>query len=188
MREKNEITSTVVAKINNIEIVVVENGDKKVPVKPICEALGIAFEPQFTRLKNDPILKSVVTLSVTTGADGKQYEMVTIPFKYVFGWLFQIDSRNVKEEAREAVIRYQLECYDALYDHFVKQEKFLRERQFAIDEQIEIVDQLRSEFKDAERNMFEARGELNRRRAITFEQWATDRSQMSLFTLKQMEG
>jgi hypothetical protein len=36
--------------------------------------------------------------------------------------------------------------------------------------------------------MYEARNELNRRRAITFEQWAADRSQMSLFTLKQMEG
>ena len=188
MSNKKEATATTVAKINGSDIVVIENGTKLVPLKPICDALGIDYPTQFTRLKSDPILSSTVGLSPMVAADGKSREMATIPFKFVFGWLFQIDSRNVKEEAREAVLRYQVECYDALYDHFVKQEKFLRERQQAIDEQIEIVDQLRSEFKDAERNMFDSRAELNRRRAITFEQWAAHRSQLSLFTLKQMEG
>jgi hypothetical protein len=188
MSNLKEATTNTVAKINNTEIVVIENGEKRVAIKPICEALGIAFEPQFTKLKNDPLLNSVVMLSVTTGADGKRYEMTTIPFKYVFGWLFRIDSRNVKPEAKEAVERYQLECYDALYNHFTRQSEFLKARQYSIDEQIEIVDQLRSEFKNAERAMFEARNELNRRRGITFEQWMADQSQLSIFTAKEMEG
>jgi len=105
-----ESKTTAVAKVNNVEIIIIEGDEKRVAVKPICQALGIAFQRQIERLKEDPILSSVITLEVTTGADGKQYEMVTIPFKFVFGWLFRIDSRNVKEESRESVLKYQLHC------------------------------------------------------------------------------
>ncbi|MGD9930143.1 MAG: phage antirepressor N-terminal domain-containing protein [Mangrovibacterium sp.] len=72
------------------------NGEKRVAIKPICQAFGIDIDSQRKKLKNDFILSSVVKLSLTTGSDGKQHEMVTIPFRYVFGWLFRIDSRNVK--------------------------------------------------------------------------------------------
>ena len=81
-------TSKKVATINNVEILIIENGEKRVAIKPICEALGVSNQKQLERLKSDPILSSVITLSVTTGADGKQYKMQTFPFKYVFGWLF----------------------------------------------------------------------------------------------------
>lgn len=190
MKNVNEkgATTSAVAKINNVEIIIIENGEKRVAVKPICEALGIAFEPQFTKLKNDPLLNSVVMLSVTTGSDGKRYEMTTIPFKYVFGWLFRIDSRNVKPEAKEAVERYQLECYDALYNHFERQSQFLKQRQIAIDAVMEQYDEARRNFKDAEAIMRDKRTALDAVRKITFEQWLADQSQLSLFTAKEMEG
>ena len=125
----HKTTVTTVATINNQQIVVIENGEKRVAIKPICEALGVSHKPQIERIKTDPILGSVVMLSVTTGSDGKKYEMVTIPFKYVFGWLFLIDSRNVKEEARESVLKYQMECYDALYKHFTELDDYMKYRQ-----------------------------------------------------------
>jgi len=83
-----------VATVNQVAIVM--TGDELIPIKPICEALGIAYEPQFTKLKDDDFLSSVVTLSVTTGADGKQYEMVCLPQEFIFGWLFTINPKNAK--------------------------------------------------------------------------------------------
>jgi hypothetical protein len=43
-----------------------------------------------------------------TGADGKEYEMYAIPFRYVFGWLFSVDVSKVNEDARENVLKYKL--------------------------------------------------------------------------------
>jgi hypothetical protein len=180
MNAKNEATSTVVARVNGSEIVVIENGGKKVPVKPICEALGIAFEPQFTRLKSDPILSSVVTLNVTTGSDGKQYEMVTIPYKFVFGWLFRIDSRNVKPEAREAVLRYQVECYDALYNHFTRHAEFVEWQGALIEEQLVIVEERQRVFRESKEFLIEAKEELNRRRRLTLADFVAEKSQLKI--------
>ena len=188
MSEKKPAITTMVAKVNNVEIVVVENGTKLVPIKPICEALGISFEPQFTRLKSDPNLSSTITLSVTVAADGKSREMACIPLKYVFGWLFQIDSRNVKEDAREAVQRYQKICYDVLYDHFDRQTEFLKQRQLAVDVSITEYDEARRSFKDAEKIMQAARQKLDKVRAITFQEWFADHSQLSMFSKEEMEG
>jgi len=189
MKDSNEKpTLKTVAKINDVSIVIIENGEKRVAVKPICEALGVAFEAQFTRLKSDPILSSVVMLSVTTGADGKQYEMMTIPFKYVFGWLFRIDSRNVKEEARETVLKYQLECYDALYNHFTAYADFVEQKQIAIENQLVIFEEAKTNFQAASKVMKEAEQELKKYRQLRFEDFDAERRQLSLFTPTEQEG
>lgn len=111
-------TAKSIALVNNVSILLIEDEQKLVPIKPICEALNIDYSTQSQRLKEDPILSSVVGLNPTTGKDGKTYEMQCLPLKYALGWLFRIDSRNVKEEAREMLVMYQLECYDVLYNHF----------------------------------------------------------------------
>jgi len=111
--------STVIAKVNGHEIVMVESDHERlIPIKPICEALGIASQKQIEKIKEDDILSSVATLGVSTGADGKQYEMFCLPLQYIFGWLFTINPKNVNESSREAVIKYRRECYDILYKHF----------------------------------------------------------------------
>ena len=138
--------STTVARINNVDIVVIENGEKRVAVKPICEALGVSWQGQYERLKTDPILSSTVKIILTVGADGKEREMVTIPFKFVFGWLFQIDSRKVNEDVREAVIRYQLECYNALYNHFRMMEDYFEERSKRLAEAALMLEEARDNF------------------------------------------
>ena len=171
MSNQKEATETTVAKINNVSIVVIENGEKRIAVKPICEALGVAYQSQIERLKNDPILSSVIMLSVTTGADGKRYEMVTIPFKFVFGWLFRIDSRNVKEEARETVLRYQMECYDVLYNHFKSYMDFNDYRLRKIAEVDALLAAHRADFNQAKERMKKAQQEKDEIWAIDFEEW-----------------
>ena len=106
--------------INGVEIFaeVNENGQVLVPVKPICDAIGVAFERQFSKLKEHEILASTVTLRVMVAADGKQREMVCLPLEYVYDWIFTINPKNVSAESHDDVLRYQHECYDALYRHF----------------------------------------------------------------------
>ena len=97
-----------VAIVNGISLQVVADGKEQlVAVKPVCEILGVAYQSQQAKLKEHPIYSSVITLSVTTGADGKKYEMVCIPLRFFSGWLFSINPDNVKEEVREKLIEYQ---------------------------------------------------------------------------------
>ncbi len=184
--EMIEIKTTTVAKINDVEILLIENGEKRVAVKPICEAIGIAFEPQFTKLKNDPILSSTVMLSVTVGADGKEREMQTIPFMYVFGWLFSIDSRNVKEEARENVLKYQVECYKALYFHFTNYAEFVEQKQRIIEAQLEIVDEAKTNFNSAKSVLNESNEKLKTLRQLSFADFDADRRQLKMFSDEEM--
>lgn len=176
----NSKTKTI-AVINETKILVVENGQKLVPIKPICEALGVAFQSQKEKIENDDILASTVTLSITVAADGKQREMFCIPFKYVFGWLFTINSSNVKEEAREAVIRYKLACYDALYQNFTDTQEFLEDKQSVIEERLSILDEAKKNFKTAKTVMENENKLLNRARQYSFEDWQANNRQMDLF-------
>lgn len=114
-------TKTIV-RVNNVDIIATSD-EQMIAIRPICEALGIDANGQKQRIERDEILGSVACVIHATGRDGKQYEMYCIPYKYVFGWLFSIDTSRVNEEARPAVLRYKEECYDALYRHFFGTQK-----------------------------------------------------------------
>lgn len=109
-----------IGRINRVEIFAVTSGsgDILVPIRPICEAIGIDPEGQRRKLSEDEDLNSVADLRSATGTDGKQYKMLCIPLLYVYGWLFTINPKNVATEAKEKVRKYRMECYKALYNHF----------------------------------------------------------------------
>src|SRR5690554_3549527 len=123
-----------VAVINKAKILVIEDRGKLVPIKPMCEALGVDVDSQRKKINQDEILAPVAVLSTATGADGKGYNMFCIPYKYIFGWLFTINPKNVKEDAKEGVINYKKACYDALYQNFTDQSEFLEFKQEQIEE------------------------------------------------------
>lgn len=95
-----------------------EDGIIFVPIKPLCEALGIDNKSQQETIKSHPIWGSTMVLKTTVGGDYKQREMACIPLKYAFGWLMGIDARLVKPDAFATVVRYQEAAYEALYDRF----------------------------------------------------------------------
>jgi len=107
--------------INNVDIVVTD--DNLVPIKPICEALGIDAKVQRQKIQEDEDLCSVGVLSTSTGADGKQYDMYCLPHQFIYGWLFTINPKNVKPEAKESVRKYRKACYETLYNHFNGQQE-----------------------------------------------------------------
>ena len=171
LKSQQNATSTVVAKINDVSIIVINNGEKRVPISPICHALGINSNNQIEKIKNDEILSSTHMLSISVGADGKEREMFTIPLMFVFGWLFTINPKNVSPKARENVIKYKLECYKALYYHFIQQSEFLQEKEELISQQLEIVKDRKHVFNTAKEDLRKAEKQLIDLKDYDFPTW-----------------
>ena len=118
----------VITRINGVGILASNVSEGLIPIKPICEALGIDYSTQLKKIKEDEDWSSVMGLSPTTGADGKIYEMCCISKKYILAWLLSINPANVKPEARQAVREYRNLCYDILYNYFFgNQEKIIEQ-------------------------------------------------------------
>jgi P22_AR N-terminal domain len=110
-------TSTILVPFHGDQITCVETPEGAfVAIKPICERLGIAFPPQWKKLKANPERWSV-TLMVIPSARGGQ-ETCCIPVSKVFGWLATITVSRVKPEVRDVLIAYQNEADEVLDRHF----------------------------------------------------------------------
>lgn len=97
---------------------VAHNDEPYVAMRPVCDAIGLDWEGQRQRIARHPVLKTVAFVIQATGADGKNYRMLVLPLQYLNGWLFGIDASRVKRGCREDLIRYQRECFQALYDYW----------------------------------------------------------------------
>lgn len=92
-------------------------GQPYAPVKPIVENLGLSWQPQAAKLKENAT-RWTVTMIVTVAQDGKQREMICIPVFRVFSFLASISPDKVKEEIREKLVQYQTECDKALWQYW----------------------------------------------------------------------
>ena len=173
--------TTSVAIVNGISLQVVQDErEQLVAVKPVCEILGVDFSAQRAKLKEHPIFGSTMVLSTTVGADGKEREMVCIPLQFFPGWLFSINPDNVKEEARERLIEYQLECNKVLFDYFFSRVDFSRKKEVAVTKAKEVCDEKIEQLRIAKSELKVAENELNKAMAITFEEWQADRQQLTI--------
>lgn len=110
---------TLISKINGVDIVTVErDGEIFVPIKPICEAIGIDVDAQRNKLNSDQFFNSTTAIIAAVAADEKEREMYCIRLRDVYGWLATINPGKVAPTARESVAVYRRECYDVLYEHF----------------------------------------------------------------------
>jgi hypothetical protein len=89
-----------------------------VPVRPICDFLGLNWSGQQQRINRDPVLSKVKGVCLIHTPGGPQ-EMLCIPLEFLNGWLFSINASRAKESVREQLITYQLECYKILADAFL---------------------------------------------------------------------
>lgn len=170
-----------VAIVNGISLqVVADEREQLVAVKPVCEILGVAYQSQQEKLKEHPIFGSTITLSVTVGADGKDREMLCIPLQFFPGWLFSINPDNVKEEARERLIKYQLECNRVLFKYFFSRVDFSRKKEKAVAMAKETCDEKLEQLRIAKSELKVAENELSKAMAMTFEDWQADRQQLTI--------
>ncbi len=92
------------------------NGEPYVPMKPIVDGMGLAWQSQLEKLKQR--FKSTVTEIVIVAADGKNRDMSCLALRKLAGWLATISPNKVKASIRDKVIRYQEECDDVLYEYW----------------------------------------------------------------------
>ncbi|MBF7696637.1 ORF6C domain-containing protein [Acinetobacter sp. EC115] len=108
-----------IIKFNKQDIPVFFHNNKPyVAMKPICENIGLNWDGQRQRIQRNHIL-SQGTVMITAPSKSGNQEYSCLPIGYLNGWLFGIDVNRVKPEIKDTLIKYQLECYDVLYNHFM---------------------------------------------------------------------
>ena len=113
----NQISTQTISFNNQSLITVEQNGNHYVAMKPICENIGLAWEPQVLRIKRDEVLSQGMIVMIIPTNGGNQ-NMICLPIKYLNGWLFGIDINRCKPEIRDTLIKYKKECYQALHDYW----------------------------------------------------------------------
>lgn len=108
-----------VVQFNNQTIPVFFHNNKPyVAMKPICENIGLNWDGQRQRIQRNHVL-SKGTVMITAPSKSGNQEYSCLPIGYLNGWLFGIDVNRVKPEIKPTLIKYQLECFDVLYNHFM---------------------------------------------------------------------
>lgn len=102
---------------DDIPVAVAEDGRVFVPLRSMCDFLGVGYSTQRRRVAADPILEEQVRNVVITTAGGPQ-AMACLDLDYLNGWLFSISANRVKEEIRAKVLAYQRDCYRVLRQAF----------------------------------------------------------------------
>jgi hypothetical protein len=103
-------------------VIIEEGGERRiyVPVRPICDYLGLSWSGQRERVMRDEVLaESVRFVRVTrTNPKGGDPELLCLPLDYLPGWMFGVSANRVKPELKERITLYKRECYRRLWDAF----------------------------------------------------------------------
>ncbi len=115
---------TIVFYDDELQAARLESGEIFVPVRRLCDNLGLDWSGQRQRINRHPVLKEAVrgVGVITTPRDAKQHggrqEMLCLPLEMIPGWLFGIPAGRVVEGVRSKLLRYQRECFRVLWDAF----------------------------------------------------------------------
>jgi hypothetical protein len=91
-----------------------------IPVRLICERLGLDLNSQSRRLRKHPVLRGGLRKDRVPIGDRMQ-EIVVLLHKYIPFWLATIDPTGVSEQYRDALILYQTELVDVLAAFYLRQ-------------------------------------------------------------------
>lgn len=174
----------VIARINDMDIIS-SSDEQYIPIRPICTALGIDPKSQMNKIKRDPILSSVSVMMTSTGADGKRYEMLAIPYFLVFGWIYSIDDARVSPESVERVRAAKIACMKALYYHIVAPKRFLLDKQKEMEAATVEFEACQEDFIESKERLNAAKNRLNKAKNYTMKEWEADNRQLKLFSEEQ---
>ena len=104
------------------------NGEYYVPIKPICNELGIDHNTAMKSIKNDDSLAELHSLTPQLSEDGKRREMFSLPWWTLYGWLYSVSSSRVKPEVRPTLKLYKNMCHKILHDFFVGSAEHMTKR------------------------------------------------------------
>ncbi|MHA3083750.1 phage antirepressor N-terminal domain-containing protein [Acinetobacter sp. ANC 5383] len=130
-----------VVKFNNQDVPVFFHENKPyVAMKPICENIGLQWEAQYKKIQRNHILNTTMSIMDMVAKDGKNRQVVCLPIGYLNGWLMSVDVSRVKPEIKDTLIKYQLECYDVLYNHFMPKVAESHPNTITVEQQQQIKD------------------------------------------------
>ncbi|MEW7854809.1 phage antirepressor N-terminal domain-containing protein [Pseudomonas chlororaphis] len=119
MTNNSTAVSNVIPFRSSKLLLVEQGGEPFVPMKPVVEGMGLAWQTQHRKLM-DGRFASTVTIMVIVADDGKSREMACLPLRKLAGWLMSIHASKVRRELRDVVIAFQNECDDVLWSHWNK--------------------------------------------------------------------
>lgn len=88
------------------------DGQYWIALKPICEVLGVDYIRAFRNTKEDRIFGQLLSEQTMVAADGKSRKMASLPEKWIYGWIMQLQSTS------EELLEYKKLCYEVLADYF----------------------------------------------------------------------
>lgn len=116
----NQISTQTISFNHQSLVTFEQNGIHYTAMKPICENIGLTWEPQLARIKRDDVLSSTMIVMIMVAEDGKKREMLCMPIKKLNGWLFSINPNKVRADLKERLENYQEECFLALWDYWTE--------------------------------------------------------------------
>jgi hypothetical protein len=142
------MTRIIAVDFRGAEILGVElEGVFYVVLKPVVEAMGLAWNGQLERIKRNQVLSEGMRMIRIPFMRGGDQDAVALRLDRIHGWLFTIDAGRVKEEIRELVQIYQRECYDVLHRHFSPEAPLLeQQRQESESQRVRMVTEARQTF------------------------------------------
>ena len=114
----NKLVTIPVPGTTNPIMAVQHDGTEWAAARHICEALGIDWAGQFTKLKKKAWAR--VELISMHDSSGRKQEISMVDRRTLTMWLATIDTNRINEAARPTLEAYQLEAANALDSYFHK--------------------------------------------------------------------
>lgn len=113
-------------------------------VNSMVDNIGLNYRSVHRSIKNDEILAEVCTEWYTPIPKYRGQKVVCMPFQYIPGWLFSIDTGKVNETAKPILKTYKRDCYKVLYDFYFGKTKMVLNslrRQHQVDVRLKEINQ-----------------------------------------------
>lgn len=96
-----------------------EQAEIYVPLRPLCEYLGLNWSGQLQRLRRDEVLGPALQfVCVTHTNSAGDPDMLCLPLEYLPGWLFGISTSRIRPALQPKITQYRRECFKALWRAF----------------------------------------------------------------------
>jgi hypothetical protein len=100
-------------------LLVEQDGEPFIPMKPLVAAIGLGWQAQFEKLKANKSRWGIRKIQIPSY--GGEQATLCMPVRKLLGWLATLEpGRIVSPVIRERVVRYQEECDDVLWNSWRK--------------------------------------------------------------------
>ncbi|EPO7856356.1 TPA: phage antirepressor N-terminal domain-containing protein [Pseudomonas aeruginosa] len=115
----NSTAASSVIPFRSAKLLLVErDGQPFVPMKPVVEGMGLAWQSQHRKLQSGRFATCITEMVIQLPGDTQRRPVSCLPLRKLTGWLMSIHPNKVRPELREGIIAYQNECDDVLWAYW----------------------------------------------------------------------